>query len=84
MIGLTFSTARVKTSIGFSLGSRLLDQLHRVVEDALGDALLAVVHEAVDELAGQLRAEPGVRTKLGLAGGELPGHERQSCSTEFD
>src|SRR5690606_30694999 len=44
------------------------------VEDALGRRLLAVVHQAVDELAGQLRAEARVGSELSLAGGELAGH----------
>src|SRR5205085_9769894 len=54
------------------------DQVHRVVEHALGDRLLAVSHQAVDELADELRAEPGVGLEHLPAGGELAGHERRS------
>ena len=39
----------------------LLNQVHGVVEDALGDGLLAVLHQAVDELATSLRFCSGDR-----------------------
>ena len=51
--GFTFSTACVKTSIGSLSGTRFFDDVERIVEHVLRDALLAVVHQAVDELAGQ-------------------------------
>ena len=44
----------------------------------LGDTFLAVVHDAVDEFAGELRAEAGVGSQVRLAGSELTGHENRS------
>src|SRR5262249_740105 len=60
------------------IGNALLDQVESVVKDALGDALLAIVHDTVNELACELRAEARVGAEVRLAGGELPGPEGQS------
>src|SRR5262249_23563213 len=51
------------------VGHALLDLVQRPVEDAHGGGLLAPPPPAVDELAGQLRAVPGVRLQgLGTRG----------------
>ena len=63
MSGLTFSTAWVKTSIGSASVTFSLDDVQRVVEDLLRRALLAVVHQAIDELAGQERAVTRIRRR---------------------
>src|SRR5262249_3918872 len=66
----------------------LADRLQRAVEDPHGGGFLAVVHEAVDELAGQLRAVHRVGLKGGRAGGyfahvwrSLGWPRRLSCGT---
>ena len=38
----------------------LLDQVHRPVEDPLGDGLLALEHQVVDELGDRLTVVPGI------------------------
>ena len=70
MFGLTFSTAWVKTSIGSDVRDLLLDDVQGLVEDPLGDALLAAPHHAVDELAGQDRPVLGIRGKRLSTGGD--------------
>src|SRR6185437_16155642 len=56
----------------------LLDLVERVVEDACCRRFLAVVHEAIDELAGQQRPIAGIRGKLVVTGGSRFGTHRAS------
>lgn len=47
------------------------DDVHRVVEDLLGDGLLTVVHQAVDELADELAVVARIRLEGFFACGPL-------------
>jgi hypothetical protein len=49
----------------------LLDDVERVVEHFLRDALLAVIHQAVDELGGQDRLVLAIRLELRCTSGNL-------------
>ena len=48
-----------------------LDLVHGPVEDARGGRLLAVPHQAVDELADEFGVEPDVRLQVRVAGGKV-------------
>jgi hypothetical protein len=74
MYGLTFSTAFSKTSIGSVGNSRATDFFQGVVK-TLGGRLLAVEHQAIDELAGQHRIVPRVALELRAAGGDTSHRE---------
>ena len=52
-----------------------LDVVHRVVEDARRDGLLAAPHQAVDELAHQQRVVAAVGLEGCLRGGSFAGHK---------
>src|SRR3954470_3884807 len=72
---------------GLDVLDRLLEHLHRivvglrpdglqgVVQDALGDRLLAVLHHHVDELGDQLRVVERIRQDLALRDLSAPGHD---------
>src|SRR3954462_13679199 len=72
---------------GLDVLDRLLEHLHRivvrlrpdglqgVVQDALGDRLLAFLHHHVDELGDQLRVVERIRQDLALRDLSAPGHD---------
>jgi hypothetical protein len=62
------------------VGDLLGHDVHGVVEDVLRDALLPVVHQAIDELADEERPIAGVGTELFAAGGDLS-HDSCFCLT---
>src|SRR5262249_50717819 len=67
---------------GVTLGHAFLDLVHGIVKDADGSSFLALPHEAVDELAGQLGVEAGIRFESIRTGGAFAGHDisfKKSC-----
>src|SRR5688500_5530027 len=53
-----------------------LDRIEGAVDDAFGDRLLALVHEAVHELGKDHVAELGIRNDLSLLCAAAAGHDR--------
>src|SRR5688572_997003 len=56
------------------IGVLLADDIHRAVDDLLGDRLLAALHDHVDETGDRLAAVLGVRQDRTLRGGTFTRH----------
>ena len=91
LVGRAADAARANLDRRLDVVERLVEHLHRIagavfcldaveraVDDALGDGLLAVVHQVVHELGQHRVAELGVRQDFALFGAVTSRHARAS------